>query len=170
MAKTVDWRQLLAPEYVRQIEEEISEQFAAGWRAYGRVLRERMRDVPPPEACSPRKGQDTGSEEPASYPKNRAPRGLWPTLIERVLKASSPMGVSYPELMRLVQAEAQGYNLARSSFNVALEKVEGDGNAIKQNSLWFWHESLKLQPANGLGEPEKNSPQPSPFALGDAAD
>ena len=39
MAKSLDWRTVLAPEVVRQIEEEMGRKFAEGWYAYERACR-----------------------------------------------------------------------------------------------------------------------------------
>ena len=47
MAKSLDWRTVLAPDVVQQIEDEMSRKFAEGWYAYERALQESMREIAP---------------------------------------------------------------------------------------------------------------------------
>ena len=137
MAKLLDWRTVLAPDVVRQIEDEMSRKFAEGWYAYERALQESMRDIaPPPEVRDRRPADQSGEARSRSQP--RAPRGYWDELIVQTLKAHEPDRLGYTDLMARVQGKAQEHNLARSSFNVSLERLEREGKIGKDGSSWFW--------------------------------
>jgi hypothetical protein len=137
MAKTLDWRNVLAPDVIRQIEDEMSRKFAEGWYAYERALQEGMRDIaPPPEVHEHRPADQGGSTRRQAGP--RAPRGYWDDLIVEVLKSVEPDRLAYTDLMTRVQGQAQEHKLARSSFNVSLERLEGEGRIGKDGRSWFW--------------------------------
>jgi hypothetical protein len=137
MAKSLDWRTVLAPEVVGQIEEEMDRKFAEGWYAYERALEEGMRAItPPPEVRSRRPADQGGS--PRGHAGPRAPRGYWDDLIVQVLKSVEPDRLGYTDLMARVQGKTQEYKLARSSFNVSLERLEGERKIAKNGNSWFW--------------------------------
>jgi hypothetical protein len=122
MARPLDWRNVLAPDVVRQIEDEMSRKFAEGWYAYERALREGMREIaPPPEVRD-----------------HRPADGYWDDLIVEILKSVEPDRLAYTDLMARVQGQAQEHKLARSSFNVSLERLERQGRIGKDGHSWFW--------------------------------
>jgi hypothetical protein len=137
MAKSLDWRTVLAPEVVGQIEQEMDRKFAEGWYAYERALQEGMRAItPPPEVRGPRSVDQGGSSRGHAGP--RAPRGYWDSLIVQVLKSVEPDRLGYTDLMARVQGKTQEYKLARSSFNVSLERLDGEGKIAKDGNSWSW--------------------------------
>ena len=76
MAKSPDWRNVLAPDLVQQIEDEMGRKFAEGWNAYERALQESMRQIaPPPEVRERRPAVQGGSSR--SEGQARVPRGHW---------------------------------------------------------------------------------------------
>jgi hypothetical protein len=137
MARSLDWRNVLAPDVVRQIEDEMSRKFAEGWYAYERALQEGMREIaPPPEVRNHRPADEGRSTRRQAGP--RAPRGYWDDLIVEVLKSVEPDRLAYTDLMARVQDRARDHNLARSSFNVSLERLEREGRIGKDGHSWFW--------------------------------
>jgi hypothetical protein len=137
MAKSLDWRNVLAPDVVRQIDDEMSRKFAEGWYAYERALQEGMRAItPPPEIRDHRPADQGGSTRRNAGP--RAPRGYWDDLIAQVLRSLEPDRLGYADLMARVQGETQEYTLARSSFNVSLERLEREGKIGRDGHRWFW--------------------------------
>ena len=166
MAKSLDWRTVLAPEVVRQIEEEMGRKFAEGWYAYERALQEGMRAMtPPPEVRDHRPTDPSGS--PRGHAGPRAPRGYWDDLIVQVLKSVEPDRLGYTDLMARVQGKSQEYKLARSSFNVSLERLEGDGKIAKEGNSWFWRATPVRASSSGSGSDTGNEQLSAP-ALGDA--
>jgi hypothetical protein len=150
MAKSLDWRTVLAPEVVRQIEEEMDRKFAEGWYAYERTLQEGMRAIaPPPEVRDHRPNESSGS--PRGHAGPRAPRGYWDDLIVQVLKSVEPDRLGYTDLMARVQGKTQEYKLARSSFNVSLERLEGEGKIGKDGNWWFWRAPRVTASSSGPG-------------------
>jgi hypothetical protein len=137
MAKSLDWRNVLAPDVIRQIEDEMSRKYAEGWYAYERALQESMRDIaPPPEVRDHRPADEGRSTRRQAGP--RAPRGYWDDLIVGVLKSVEPDRLAYTDLMARVQGQAKDHGLARSSFNVSLERLEREGRIGKDGHSWFW--------------------------------
>jgi hypothetical protein len=137
MTRSLDWRNVLAPDVVRQIEDEMSRKFAEGWYAFERALREGMREIaPPPEVREHRPADQGGSIRRQAGP--RAPRGYWDDLIVEVLKSVDPDRLSYTDLMARVQGRAKDHTLPRSSFNVSLERLERAGSIGKDGHSWFW--------------------------------
>jgi hypothetical protein len=137
MAKSLDWRTVLASDVVRQIEDEMSRKFAEGWYAYERALQERMREVAPPPEVRDHRAADPGGS-PRSRAQPRVPRGFWDDLIVQTLEGVHPERLSYTELMARVQGKAHDHNLARSSFNVSLERLEREGKITKDGNSRFW--------------------------------
>jgi hypothetical protein len=137
MAKSLDWRTVLAPEVVQQIEDEMSRKFAEGWFAYERALQESMGEIAPPPEVRDHKAADQ-SRGTRSHAGPRAPRGYWDDLIVQVLKSVEPDRLGYTDLMTRVQGKTEEHNLARSSFNVSLERLEHDGKIGKDGHRWFW--------------------------------
>ena len=137
MAKSLDWRTVLAPEVVQQIEDEMSRKFAEGWYAYERALQEGMREIAPPPEVRDHKAADQ-NRGTRSHAGPRAPRGYWDDLIVQVLKGVEPGRLGYTDLMTRVQGKTEEHNLARSSFNVSLERLERDGRIGKDGHSWFW--------------------------------
>ena len=137
MAKSLDWRNVLAPDVIRQIEDEMSRKFAEGWYAYERALQDSMREIaPPPEVRDHRPADEGRSTRRQAGP--RAPRGYWDDLIVEVLKSVEPDRLAYTDLMTRVQDRAPEHHLARSSFNVILERLEQKGRISKEGHSWFW--------------------------------
>jgi hypothetical protein len=137
MARSLDWRNVLAPDVVRQIEDEMSRKFAEGWYAYERALQDSMREIaPPPEVRDHRPADEGRSTRRQTGP--RAPRGYWDDLIVEVLKSVEPDRLAYTDLMARVQGQAKDHTLARSSFNVSLERLEREGRIGKDGHSWFW--------------------------------
>jgi hypothetical protein len=150
MAKSLDWRTVLAQEIVRQIEEEMDRKFAEGWYAYERALQEGMRAItPPPEVRGHRPADQGGG--PRGHAGPRAPRGYWDDLIVQTLKSVEPDRVGYTDLMARVQGKTQEYKLARSSFNVSLERLEGEGKIAKDGNSWFWRATAVRASSSGPG-------------------
>ena len=143
MAKSLDWRTVLAPEVVQQIEDEMSRKFAEGWYAYERALQEGMREIAPPPEVRDHKAADQ-NRGTRSHAGPRAPRGYWDDLIVQVLKSVEPGRLGYTDLMTRVQGKTQEHNLARSSFNVSLERLERERKIGKDGNSWFWR-----KPASG---------------------
>jgi hypothetical protein len=157
MAKSLDWRTVLAPDVVRQIEDEMSRKFAEGWYAYERALQEGMREIaPPPEVRDRRPADQGGSARRQAGP--RAPRGYWDDLIVESLKSVEPDRLAYTDLMTRVQGRAREHHLARSSFNVSLERLEREGRIGKDGHSWFWRAPASRasqsegKPASGDGK------------------
>jgi hypothetical protein len=137
MAKPLDWRNVLAPDVIRQIEDEMGRKFAEGWYAYERALQGGMREIaPPPEVRDHRPTDQGGSARRQAGP--RAPRGYWDDLIVETLKSVEPDRLAYTDLMTRVQGRAREHHLARSSFNVSLERLEREGRIGKDGHSWFW--------------------------------
>jgi hypothetical protein len=166
MAKSLDWRTVLAPELVREIEEEMGRKFAEGWYAHERALQEGMRAImPPPEVRDHRPTDMSGKARGHAGP--RAPRGYWDDLILQALKGVQPDRLGYTDLMARVQGKTQEYKLARSSFNVSLERLEGEGKIAKDGNSWFWRATPT--PASSPGpEPDTGNGQLSALGLGNA--
>ena len=163
MAKSLDWRTVLAPDVVRQIEDEMSRKFAEGWYAYERALQEGMRGIaPPPEVRDHRPADQSGDARSHSQP--RAPRGYWDDLIVQVLKAQEPDRLGYTDLMARVQGNTQEHNLARSSFNVSLERLEREGKIGKDGNSWFWREPASRATPSDAGS-DSGGKQLSAFPL-----
>lgn len=150
MAKSLDWRTVLAPDIVQQIEDEMSRKFAEGWYAYERTLQEGMREIAPPSEVRNHKAADQ-SRGARSHAGPRAPRGYWDDLVVRVLKSIEPDRLGYTDLMSRVQGQAQEHSLARSSFNVSLERLEREGVIGKDGHSWFWRSPAALAPSSGAG-------------------
>lgn len=166
MAKSLDWRTVLAPDVVRQIEDEMSRKFAEGWYAHERALQERMREVaPPPEIRDHRPADQGRSTRGRGGP--RAPRGYWDDLIVQVLKSVEPDRLGYTNLMARVQGQAQEHNLARSSFNVSLERLEREGRIGKHGHSWFWRAPPAGASSSGAGS-DAGDAQVSAPDMGDA--
>jgi hypothetical protein len=164
MAKTLDWRTVLAPEVVRQIEEEMGRKFAEGWYAYERTLQEGMRAItPPPGVRDHRPADPSGSVRGHAAP--RAPRGYWDDLIVQILKSVEPDRLGYTDLMARVQGKSQEYKLARSSFNVSLERLEGEGKIAKDGNSWCWRATPARASSSGAGSDTGNEQLLAP-ALG----
>jgi hypothetical protein len=157
MAKSLDWRTVLAPDVVQQIEDEMSRKFAEGWYAYERALQERMREITPPPEVRDHKAaeQNRGTR---SHAGPRAPRGYWDDLIVQVLRSVEPDRLGYTDLMSRVQGKAQEHNLARSSFNVSLERLEREGSIGKDGHSWFWRAPPVQAPSAGA-EPDTGDEQ-----------
>jgi hypothetical protein len=150
MAKSLDWRTVLAPELVRQIEDEMGSKFAEGWYAYERALQEGMREMaPPPEVRGRRPADQSGSAR--SHAQPRAPRGYWDDLIVDVLEGAQPDRLAYGDLMARVQSETQDHKLARSSFNVSLERLEREGRIGKEGHWRFWRPPAGAASSSGAG-------------------
>jgi hypothetical protein len=148
MAKTLDWRNVLAPDVIRQIEDEMGRKFAEGWYAYERALQKGMREIaPPPEVRDHRPADEAGGTRRQAGP--RAPRGYWDDLIVDVLKSVEPDRLGYTDLMTRVQSRAEEHHLARSSFNVSLERLERERKIGKDGHSWFWR-----APAPGVSRSE----------------
>jgi hypothetical protein len=161
MAKSLDWRTVLAPEVVGQIEEEMARKFAEGWYAYERALQEGMRALtPPPEVRDHRSNDASGS--PRGHAGSRARRGYWDDLIVQVLKSVEPDRLGYSDLMARVQGKAQDYKLARSSFNVSLERLEGEGKIAKDGNSWFWRATPVRASSSGPGSDTGNERRSAP--------
>ena len=155
MAKSLDWRTVLAPEVVRQIEEEMDRKFAEGWYAYERALQDGMRAIaPPPEVRDHRPNDPTGSTRGHAGP--RAPRGYWDDLIVQVLKSVEPDRGGYTDVMARVQGKTHEYKLPRSSFNVSLERLEGEGRIAKDGHSWFWRATPVRASSPGAGSDTGN--------------
>jgi hypothetical protein len=166
MAKSLDWRNVLAPDVIRQIEDEMSRKFAEGWYAYERALQEGMREIaPPPEVRDHRPADQGGSTRGHAGP--RAPRGYWDDLIVEVLKSVEPDRLGYTDLMARVQGKAHEHNLARSSFNVSLERLEREGKVAKDGNSWFWRAPRSRASPSGAADDTRDQ-QLSTFAFGDS--
>ena len=155
MAKSLDWRGVLAPEFIRQIEDEMDRKFAEGWYAYERALQEGMHAIaPPPKVRDHRPTDPSGSVRGHAGP--RAPRGYWDDLIVQVLKSIEPDRLGYADLMARVQGKTQEYKLARSSFNVSLERLQAEGKIAKDGNSWFWRAMPTRAPSSGAGSDTGN--------------
>lgn len=165
MAKSIDWRTVLAPDVVQQIEDEMARKFADGWYACERALQEAMREIaPPPEVRDRRPADQSGSTR--SHAQPRAPRGFWDDLIVEVLKGIEPDRLAYTDLMARVQGRTQEHKLARSSFNVSLERLEREGKIGKEGHWWFWREPEVRASPSGAGIDAEDK-QLSALPLGD---
>ena len=167
MAKSLDWRTVLAPDVVRQIEDEMSRKFAEGWYAYERALQEGMREIAPPPEVRERRTADQ-SRSTRSHAGPRAPRGYWDDLTVQILKDVEPERLAYTDLMTRVQGRAQDHHLARSSFNVSLERLEREGRIGKDGHSWFWRApATRVSPSED--EPDTGGKELSALPLGDAS-
>lgn len=165
MAKSPDWRNVLAPELVRQIEDEMGRKFAEGWNAYERALQEGMRQIaPPPEVRERRPAAQAGSTRRQA----RVPRGHWAGVIVEVLESVEPERLSYTDLMTRVQGRSPEHHLARSSFNVSLERLERDGKIGRDGNSWFLRTPAVRASSSGAGDDDGNK-QLSALALGDGS-
>lgn len=163
MAKSPDWRNVLAPDLVQQIEDEMGRKFAEGWNAYERALQESMRQIaPPPEVRERRPAAQGGSTRGQA----RVPRGHWAGLILQVLESVEPERLSYTDLMTRVQARSQEHHLARSSFNVSLERLERDGKIGRDGNSWFLRVPSVGASSSDAGD-EGGNPQLTALALED---
>lgn len=167
MAKSPDWRNVLAPDLVQQIEDEMSRKFAEGWNAYERALQESMRQIAPPPAVRDRRPTVRGPNT-RSAAQGRVPRGYWAGLIIEVLEGVRPERLSYTDLMTRVQGRSQEHHLARSSFNVSLERLERDGKVGRDGNSWFLRAPTGGASSSGTGDDTGNQ-QLSGLAFGGAA-
>jgi hypothetical protein len=166
MAKSLDWRTVLASDVVRQIEDEMSRKFAEGWYAYERALQERMREVAPPPEVRDHKAAEPG-RSPRSRAQPRVPRGYWDELIVQTLEGVRPERLAYTDLMARVQGKAHEHNLARSSFNVSLERLEREGKVGKDGHSWFWRAPRGRASPSSAADDTRDQ-QLSTFAFGDS--
>jgi hypothetical protein len=131
----MDWRSVLAPELVQQIEDEIKRKYAEGWRDYGRALQARMREMPDAVDVEPERSDNVSSPRSVGI---RAPRGYWLRRIEEEVKAVAPDGLLLKDAYHRVREHSSQYDLARSSFNVALMALVHQGRIRRDGSMLFW--------------------------------
>lgn len=139
MVADVNWRDVLSPELVRQIDDEISRQFAEGWRACQRsvaALEPRRNVVQASSSAEP-------DEESRRYPTKRAPKGFWDDRVVEAARDVAPSGLSSNDLIKRAQAKTHEHNLSRSSFNVIAARLQSERRIRKDegSSLWFLGEA-----------------------------
>jgi hypothetical protein len=135
MADKVNWRDVLSADLVRQIDADIGRQFAEGWaacqRAVASLTPSRSADVIPPTPAD-------ANADARAYPSQRAPRGFWARLLSQELRERFPEPLPLRDAMRSVQARADRFELARSSLNVAVDRLELEGKLRRDHGKLFW--------------------------------
>lgn len=156
---TSNWRQILAPEIVDQIDAEMASKFMDGWNAHHRALSDWAKSAVPPDHAE-EAGARMGADQSRRYPTKRAPRRYWHNLIlKRVGEAGS---MSTKALRERVSAEGE-YDLGRSSYANALSALESEG-AIVITEDDVVHRSER-ENADVLEAAAQADEKPSPFRL-----
>jgi hypothetical protein len=160
MAKNVRWRDVLSPDLVGEIDDDINRQFAEGWRACQRATAA----LEPTRNISSSHRDEDGARP---YPSDRAPRGFWSGLLEQEARERFPRELPLNEAMPTVQARTNEFKLARSSLNAAITTLEHKGRLRREGKKLFWIPTegvAESTPSTSEAEPDQE-PAITPFRL-----